>query len=100
MTSFELAYDENRGVQIAIADDKGKIFHVLNALDSAGKKGEMVIKTLHWHSQPVKSLHFLENTPYLLSAGSEAVVVQWHLEKQDRTFISRLGSKISNLSLS
>jgi hypothetical protein len=58
-----------------MADDKGKIFHVLNALDSAGKKGEMVIKTLHWHSNAVTSLHFLENTPYLLSAGSEAVVV-------------------------
>lgn len=58
-----------------MADDKGKIFHVLNALDSTGKKGEMIIKTLHWHSNAVASLRFLENTPYLLSAGSEAVVV-------------------------
>lgn len=60
----------------------------------------MIIRTLHWHASAVTSLKFLENTPYLLSAGAEAVVVQWHLEKQDKTFISRLGQKISSLSLS
>ena len=38
---------------------------------------------------------------FLLSAGKESVLVQWHLEKQDRTFISRLGNgEIVNLSLS
>jgi hypothetical protein len=36
----------------------------------------------------------------MLSTGNEAVVVQWHLEKQDKTFISRLGQAICSLSLS
>ena len=72
----------------------------MNALDNNGSKGPVVVKTLHWHANAVASLKFFENTPYLLSAGSEAVVVQWHLDKQDRTFISRLGSRISALSLS
>jgi hypothetical protein len=35
----------------------------------------MIVKTLHWHANAVTGLKFLENTPYLLSAGSEAVVV-------------------------
>lgn len=38
---------------------------------------------------------------YLLTAGKESVLVQWNLEKQDKTFISRLGSgEITNLTLS
>ena len=60
----------------------------------------MIVKTLHWHANAVTGLKFLENTPYLLSVGSEGVVVQWHLEKQDKTFISRLGAKVSSISLS
>jgi hypothetical protein len=36
----------------------------------------------------------------LLSGGNESVLVQWNLDKQDKTFISRLGSgKITNLSI-
>jgi WD40 repeat protein len=100
LTCLDLTYDETKGVQMAVGDDKGKIFHILNVIDSSGKRGQLIVKTLHWHSHAVASLKFLENTPYLLSAGTEAVVVQWHLEKQDRTFVSRLGEKVSNLALS
>jgi hypothetical protein len=39
LTCFEMAYDDSRGVQIAIGDESGKIFHVLNALESNGSKG-------------------------------------------------------------
>ena len=60
---------------MAIGDERGKIFHVLNCLESDGSKGTMIVKTLHWHSSSVTGLKFLENTPYLLSVGSEAVVV-------------------------
>jgi WD40 repeat protein len=59
-----------------------------------------VVQTLHWHSHEVHTLNFIPQTPYLLSAGEEAVIVQWHLETQAKSFISRLGSPILNLSLS
>lgn len=39
LACLELAYDESRGVQMAVADDKGKIFHVLNALENNGQRG-------------------------------------------------------------
>lgn len=100
LTSFEMAYDDQRRVQIAMGDERGKVFHVINALEGDGSKGHMIVKTLHWHANAVTGLKFLENTPYLLSVGSEAVVVQWHLDKQDKTFISRLGSRINCLALS
>jgi NET1-associated nuclear protein 1 (U3 small nucleolar RNA-associated protein 17) len=48
----------------------------------------------------VSTLKFVPNTPYLISGGEEAVLVQWHLETQSKQFISRLGAPILNFSLS
>lgn len=36
LVTFELSYDEYAGVQIAVADDFGKIFHILNAVEKNG----------------------------------------------------------------
>jgi NET1-associated nuclear protein 1 (U3 small nucleolar RNA-associated protein 17) len=55
---------------------------------------------LHWHAHKVNSLVFIPGSPYLLSGGEEAVVVQWHLETQAKNFISRLGNSILTISLS
>jgi len=35
-----------------------------------------------------------------MSGGQEAVLVQWHLDKQERSFVSRVGNAITNFSLS
>jgi len=35
-----------------------------------------------------------------MSGGVEAVLVQWHLEKQERQFVSRVGNAIINFGLS
>ena len=35
-----------------------------------------------------------------MSGGDEAVVVQWHLETQNKSFISRVGAPIVNIGLS
>ena len=61
---------------------------------------QILVQTLHWHSSRVSSLVFVPDSPYLLSAGAEAVMVQWHLETQNKNFISRLGSSITNVALS
>jgi WD40 repeat protein len=58
------------------------------------------VQTFHWHSQKVSTLLFVPDTPYLLSAGVEAVIVQWHLVTQNKNFISRVGNAITNLALS
>jgi hypothetical protein len=60
----------------------------------------LVIQSLqHWHSNAVNCLKFKDNT--LLSAGKESVLVQWHLDRQEKSFVSRLGNgEITNVSLS
>ena len=35
-----------------------------------------------------------------MSGGAESVLVQWHLQKQEKTFVSRIGDKIESISVS
>eukprot|EP00347_Sterkiella_histriomuscorum_P004204 403361349 len=86
----------------AMGDIYGKIYIVhLNQAGTQNKsQSKTIVQTLHWHAKKVNSLKFLPNTPYLLSAGEEGVIVQWHLETQNKTFISRIGSSILNINLS
>ena len=49
-------------------------------------KDNIVKRTLHWHSLPVKSLCYMSTpgshaAPTLLSGGEEAVLVTWNLER-------------------
>ena len=91
--------------KIAAGDEFGKIYIIHNFM--AGDSSEdihtkIVIQSLpHWHSHAVNSLKFTQNDQFLLSAGKESVLVQWNLEKQDKSFVSRLGAgEILSLSLS
>jgi len=69
--------------------------------DQSSNQAKLVIQSLpQWHAHAVNSLRFTSDG-FLLSAGKESVLVQWHLERQDKTFISRLGNgEITNLSTS
>ena len=87
------------GSAIAVGDEYGKIYHIMNTNCGKGQDN-IVIQTLHWHAHKIDSLCFVENTPFLMSGGSETVLVQWHLEKQEKTFVSRLGSGIDAVALS
>lgn len=83
-----------QGTLLALGDDFGKIYIVhLSAKQT-------IVQTLHWHAHRVSTLKFVPNTPYLISGGEEAVLVQWHLETQSKQFISRIGAPILNFSLS
>ena len=35
-----------------------------------------------------------------MSGGQESVLEQWHLEKQERTFVARLGSAVQQIAAS
>lgn len=42
----------------------------------------------------------MPGSPYLISGGAESVLVQWHLQKQDKTFVSRIGDSVESISVS
>ena len=85
------------GESLAVGDEAGKIFHVLNL---GAKESNFVIQTFHWHAHGVASLRFVPNSPFLLSGGAESVLVQWHLQKQEKTFVSRIGDQIDSIAVS
>jgi len=84
------------GLSVAAGDTTGKIYYVTNPKGSTS----LIVQTFHWHAQAVNHLEFIHNAPLLMSGGNEAVLVQWHLEKQEKTFVSRVGNAIVNFSLS
>lgn len=76
----------------------------LNVFASAHQGGVILLWSnstpliLHWHSQTANSITFYEN--YLVSAGMEGVLVFWHLETKERSFVPRLGSEIYSIGTS
>ena len=95
--SLSISHD---GKKLAVGDESGKIYILYNFM--ANQDGaKLIIQTLpQWHAHSVNSLRFTEDG-FLLSVGQESVLVQWQLENQDKTFVSRLGAgEITNLTIS
>ena len=90
----------SEGDTLAIGDQAGKIFHITNLDGQSKGTGNLVIQTLHWHAHGVFALRFIRDTHFLMSGGVESVLVQWHLQKQEKTFVSRLGDRIESISAS
>jgi NET1-associated nuclear protein 1 (U3 small nucleolar RNA-associated protein 17) len=55
---------------------------------------------LHWHASTVSALKFTDDGAYLLSGGEEAVLVMWQLGSKDRTYLPRLQSEITSITMS
>ncbi len=88
------------GVDVAIGHVNGKIDVLTSVLSQTADllnlsetgvdrnlpKESLVIRTIHWHSLPVKTLCYLGSqgsraTPSLLSGGEEAVLVTWSIDR-------------------
>eukprot|EP00750_Incisomonas_marina_P006245 INCI14384.3.p1 GENE.INCI14384.3~~INCI14384.3.p1 ORF type:complete len:1025 (+),score=154.79 INCI14384.3:243-3317(+) len=61
-----------------------------------------IVSVRHWHSHAVTALHHCSDDSYLLSGGSEGVLVQWQQQKEDNKpeFLPRLGGAILHISSS
>lgn len=58
------------------------------------------LTTYHWHAHEVKFLIFSSDGAYLLSGGSEGVLVIWQLETGKRQFLPRLGGPLVSIASS
>ncbi|BFZ63996.1 NET1-associated nuclear protein 1 [Saitoella coloradoensis] len=80
---------------VGSADGQIRIYtHVTSALTTAP-----VVRTFHWHANPVSSLSFVLDETYLLSGGAEGVLVFWQLETGKKTFLPRLGAAIRGVGV-
>lgn len=56
-------------------------------------------RLLRWHIDPVKSLIFNHDSTYLLSGGSERVLVFWNIITEKQQFLPRLTGLIEDIQL-
>ena len=60
--------------------------------------GAVVTTNLHWHSRQVNCLAFSSGGDALLSGGTEAVLVVWHMSTGAKSFLPRLGAAIRSVA--
>lgn len=83
---------------LAYGDQMGRI---LLLYYNSGAEGQApVASTLHWHAHRVGALRFALDGEQLLSGGEESVLVVWHLQTRQKSFLPRLGAEIAALETS
>ena len=104
-----LAFDQSNNI-VAAGDSTGRILlwhgfgRVVGASTSeagseASARGDLLpCTTFHWHAQAIGCLSFSADGAYLLSGGSECVLVRWQLEDGKRSYLPRLGSPLRSIS--
>lgn len=87
---------------LAYGDNLGRISLLYYMTGGAGADGHHtpLTSTLHWHSHRVAALKFTADGEQLLSGGEESVLVVWHLQSRQKSFLPRLGAEIGSLQLS
>ena len=66
--------------------------------DLMSAENSLPCTTFHWHSRTVQCLSFTSDSAYLLSGGSEGVLVIWHLEDGQKSYLPRLGASLRGIS--
>jgi NET1-associated nuclear protein 1 (U3 small nucleolar RNA-associated protein 17) len=61
---------------------------------SSSASSNAVSSNHHWHSHAVLSMCFSDDGAYLLSGGSEGVLVIWQTKTSQKQFLPRLGGAI------
>lgn len=56
-------------------------------------------RLLKWHIDPVTAMEFSPDGTYLITGGSEKVLVFWQLETEKQQFLPRLAGRITNISI-
>lgn len=80
---------------IAVALSNGFIVLMFDLLNTT----KPTQKLLKWHIEPVAALEFNHDTTYLLSGGSEKVLVFWNVLNEKQQFLPRLNGTINDIQI-
>ena len=93
-------------VDIAVGTDSGQLLICYNilqqmpvAISPSVRIAPKWIK-LHWHRNPVGAAKWSLDGNYVLSGGSETVLVLWQLDTGSKQFLPHLGAAIEAMSVS
>lgn len=97
-------------VDVAVGDVRGAIFihdDLLSNLmlaESGPIEGQPVVnlmpRKLHWHRKTVQSVKWSRDSNYLISGGSETVMVLWQLDTGKHQFLPNMTAAIRNIVVS
>lgn len=97
-------------VDVVVGDVKGSIFvhsdllrkmiQSQNAVASGKPAVDMLPRKMHWHRKAVQSVKWSKDGNYLISGGSETVLVLWQLDTGKKTFLPHLSAAIQNIVVS
>lgn len=94
-------------VDVVIGNVKGSIFvhsDLLHKLSSAEHKGKAVAdltpRKMHWHRKAVETVKWSLDGNYIISGGSETVMVIWQLDTGNKQFLPHMSATIKNVVVS
>ncbi|KFY08766.1 hypothetical protein V492_05924 [Pseudogymnoascus sp. VKM F-4246] len=97
-------------VDVVVGDVKGSIFvhndllrkmiQSQNAVASGKPAVDMMPRKLHWHRKAVQSVKWSLDGNYIISGGSETVMVLWQLDTGKKQFLPHLSATIQNIVVS
>lgn len=92
-------------VDVVAGGSRGAIYayrDVLSRLQALGKlhKDGLQVQKLHWHRKAVHSVKWSRDGNYLISGGSENVVVLWQVDTSKEAFLPHLSGSVENIVVS
>ncbi|KAI3395097.1 hypothetical protein diail_1777 [Diaporthe ilicicola] len=90
-------------LDIAVGGARGAIYvysDLLSQLRLKSRKGLELPKKQHWHQRAVHSISWSPDGNYLISGGSESVLVLWQMDTGKLDFLPRLEASIENIVVS
>ncbi|KAG0643652.1 WD40-repeat-containing domain protein [Tuber brumale] len=97
----ESGREANRLGDVVVGDNQGALHLFHNVLRVKGlPKGSPVISKMHWHRSRVQAVKWALDGKYIISGGSETVLVIWQLGTGFKQFLPHLGATIQNITIS
>lgn len=94
-------------VDVVVGDVKGSIFvhndllrKVSNAQHKEGPAVSLTPRKLHWHRKTVETVKWSLDGNYIISGGSETVMVIWQLDTGNKQFLPHMSATIKNIVVS
>ncbi|KAK4193452.1 NET1-associated nuclear protein 1 [Podospora australis] len=98
---------ELHAVEVIVGCARGAIYLYSDLLSklsgvgaNSGTAGSIQPRKYHWHRRAVHSVKWSEDGNYIISGGSETVLVLWQVDTGKQDFLPHLSAAIENIAVS
>ncbi|KAF3023538.1 hypothetical protein E8E14_009460 [Neopestalotiopsis sp. 37M] len=93
-------------MEVVVGCARGSIYYYndllpqLRYLQKAGRGASLQPRKYHWHRKAVHAVKWSQDGNYIISGGSESVLIQWQLDTQKIDVLPHLTATIENIVIS